>query len=242
MNDHQYDRSFTDLMAGVAVVFLLIAVIFIRIATEREEAAVREKEAAVGKVDIQKERVTDSLANLRAGLAQLNSRFDGGFLKLGMIDAGVNALEIEFPGLNFGVGQCTPTADERAQLKKGAGGLVEQLCVAVTSIQDAGAYPSIVLEGHTDTAVFKAPSPSCGITQPDATLGFENNVRLSAARAQSVFFELRDGVRDAGSLGTCLDSNFVVSGRGQATLANKNDPKSAENRRLVIRVRGDLRL
>ena len=71
---------------------------------------------------------------------------------------------------------------------------------------------------------------------------FENNVRLSAARAQEVFFRLRDQLVDAGTELGCLDENFVVSGRGEAAPRDKAHPDDPSNRRLVIRVRGDLKL
>ena len=110
------EKSLADLMAGVAVVFLLLAVIFILEAQAQREAAIREKEATIERVDSQKEGVQESLVALRADLVTLDAELDGGFIALSGLDGGVNSLEIEFKNLQFGLGQCrTPSAKCRVR-------------------------------------------------------------------------------------------------------------------------------
>lgn len=235
------ERSLADLMAGVAVVFLLLAVIFILEARKQREVAIQEKEKAIGKVDSQKEGVQSSLLALREDLVELDATLDGGFIALSGLDGGVNALEIEFKNLQFGLGQCrTPTAYVE-QFERGAVPLINRVCQAVDSMRDAGAEPSIILEGHTDDRPFLGTSGECGVRNGSAQVSFENNVRASAARAQEVFFTIRSQLEDAGYELDCLDANFVVSGRGQTAPRPGTTGNDPSNRRLVIRVRGDLR-
>lgn len=244
MSDSRYERSFTDLMAGVAVVFLLLAVIFIREADRRRVDAEKAKEKVVSAVDGQKESVTRSLIALHQQLKVLDAEMDGGFVRLSALgDGGINSLEIEFKELQFASGKCQTPSAYVPQLRQGARGLVQTICRTIDDIRDAGARPSIILEGHTDDVAFTMASPECGVFfTSDPRLAFENNVRASSARAQSVFFTLRSEVADAGGIATCLDDNFVVSGRGQAAPLDPRAPGDDANRRLVIRVRGDLSL
>ncbi|MCY1019356.1 hypothetical protein [Pyxidicoccus sp. MSG2] len=236
------ERSLADLMAGVAVVFLMLAVIFILEARKQQEAAIQEKEAALGRVDSQKEGVQASLLALREDLVTLDATLDGGFISLSGLDGGVNSLEIEFKNLQFGLGQCRTPSAYVEQFERGAVPLIRRVCEAVDAMRDAGAEPTIILEGHTDDRPFLGTSGECGVRNGITAVSFENNVRASAARAQEVFFTVRSQLTDAGYERECLDANFVVSGRGQTaprTGVEANDPT---NRRLVIRVRGDLRL
>ncbi|QDE86673.1 hypothetical protein [Myxococcus xanthus] len=236
------EKSLADLMAGVAVVFLLLAVIFILEAHEQREAAIRDKEAAIEKVDSQKEGVQESLIALREDLISLDATLDGGFIALSGLDGGVNALEIEFKNMQFGLGQCRTPPAYVEQFERGAVPLIHRVCQAVDAMRDAGAEPSIILEGHTDDRPFLGTSWECGVREGVAQFSFENNVRASAARAQEVFFTVRKQLRDAGYERDCFDSNFVVSGRGQTAPRLGTDGSEPSNRRLVIRVRGDLRL
>ena len=227
-------------MAGVAVVFLILAVIFIVESTKTKEEALAEKAALEQKVGGQKEVVSATLASLHADLMQLDSQLDGGFIELNELpDGGVNALEIEFEKFHFELGRCATPQDKLETLRAGAPQLVDKICGAVYAIADAGAQPSIILEGHTDNVPFGFRSPECGVMRVEPGMEFDNNVRASSARAQSVFFSIRESLPDAGVLRECLENNFVVSGRGQAK--PKVEPaKDSQNRRLVIRVRGDL--
>lgn len=236
------EKSLADLMAGVAVVFLLLAVIFILEAREQREAAIREKEAAIERVDSQKEGVQESLVALREDLVILDAELDGGFIALSGLDGGVNSLEIEFKNLQFGLGQCRTPSAYVEQFERGAIPLIHRVCQAVDAMRDAGAEPSIILEGHTDDRPFLGTSWECGVRNGVAQFSFENNVRASAARAQEVFFTVRSQLRDAGYERDCFDANFVVSGRGQTAPRPGTEGHDSSNRRLVIRVRGDLRL
>ncbi|QSQ21751.1 hypothetical protein JY651_42470 [Pyxidicoccus parkwayensis] len=236
------ERSLADLMAGVAVVFLLLAVIFILEARKQQQAAIQEKEAAIGKVDSQKEGVQASLVALRADLVTLDATLDGGFISLSGLDGGVNSLEIEFKNLQFGLGQCRTPPAYVSQFERGAVPLIHRVCEAVDAMRDAGAEPTIILEGHTDDRPFLGTSNECGVRNGVASASFENNVRASSARAQEVFFTVRSQLADAGYERECLDSNFVVSGRGETAPRPGMSSSEPANRRLVIRVRGDLRL
>ncbi|RKH74677.1 hypothetical protein D7W81_00560 [Corallococcus aberystwythensis] len=236
------DRSLADLMAGVAVVFLLLAVIFILEARKQREEAIRDKEVAIGKVDSQKDGVQASLVALREDLVVLNSGLDGGFIALSGLDGGVNALEIEFKNLQFGLGECRTPPEYVEQFQRGAVPLIHRVCEAVDAMRDAGAEPSIILEGHTDDRPFLGTSGECGVRNGIARFSFENNVRASASRAQEVFFTVRNQLQDAGYERDCLDANFVVSGRGQTAPRPGTAGNEPSNRRLVLRVRGDLRL
>src|SRR5690606_4141772 len=117
-----------------------------------------------------------------------------------------------------------------------------RVCRAVVGMREAGAEPSIILEGHTDDRPFLWTSRVCGVSHGVAAYSFENNVRASAARAHEVFFTIRQQLLEADYERTCLDSNFIVSGRGQTAPRPGTAPEDGANRRLVIRVRGDLRL
>ncbi|MBN9686388.1 MULTISPECIES: hypothetical protein [unclassified Corallococcus] len=236
------DRSLADLMAGVAVVFLLLAVIFILDARQQREEAIREKEVAIGKVDSQKDGVQASLVALRAELVTLDTDLDGGFIEMSGLDGGVNALEIEFKNLQFGLGECRTPPEYVQQFRLGAVPLIERVCAAVDAMRDAGAEPSIILEGHTDDRPFLGTSGECGVRNGVSRFSFENNVRASASRAQEVFFTVRDQLPAASYARTCLDANFVVSGRGQTAPRIGTEGGDPANRRLVLRVRGDLRL
>jgi hypothetical protein len=250
MSEGRFDRSLADLMAGVAVVFLILAVIFIVEATRQRENAERLRQAAElekkqleQKVGGQKDEVARSLTLLHDQLAQLDAQFDGGFITLSDIaDGGLNSLEIEFENFNFDSGRCATPVGQMDRLRQGSRPLVGRICAAVASIADAGAKPTIILEGHTDNVAFNQQSGECGVLQPSPGMAFDNNVRASAARAQSVFFTIRQALGDAGLELNCLDQNFVVAGRGQASPKQRQDPHDPSNRRLVIRVRGDLSL
>jgi hypothetical protein len=240
---HNFDRSLTDLMAGVAVVFLLLAVVFILKANKAARKAEEESKKAVEQVAGQRDTVETTLTHLHGQLAALNARMDGGFLTLSELpDGGLRSLEIEFDQFAFGFGRCATPADKVEMLQHGALPLVEDICGSAAAMADGGAEPSIVLEGHTDDRRFATRSPECGVTSVLPGLEFDNNVRASAARAQSVFFTIRDKVRESPEALQCLDKYFVVAGRGQAAPKHPEDPSRSDNRRLVIRVRGDLRL
>jgi hypothetical protein len=236
----RYDRSFADLMAGVAVVFLLLAVIFIQKADRERKSAIDDRNRSAEKVAAEKELVQSSLVQLHGRLTSLNDAMGGRFLEL--IDGGVNDLEIEFKDLQFALGRCRTPPSYEDQLRDGGVRLVREICTAVDAIRAGGASATIILEGHTDNRPFALRSSECGVFAVNDQSSFENNVRASAARAQEVFFTIRDTLPDAGYERRCLDDNFVVSGRGEAAPRPGVDPGDEHNRRLVIRVRGDLRL
>jgi flagellar motor protein MotB len=115
----------------------------------------------------------------------------------------------------------------------------------------------MTLEGHTDRRPFKAVRIGCGIDQPALTaacaqeghpeceaIGFANNVRLSGARAQNVFFSMRKAVANDEHLSACLDRNFVVAGRGPVEpsdgkpwVDSRTDAEDEANRRVLLKIR-----
>lgn len=248
-SDGGFDRSLADLMAGVAVVFLLLAAIFILRANQAKQEAVAAKDVAVAqkrqleeRVDGQKEKVSRALAKLHDELTALDRRMGGGFLKVSDVPKnGLNELDVEFVNFTFDFGRCRTPDKKLPILHSGAVPMVHSICDAVATIQGAGAQPSIVLEGHTDDRPFSVSSPECGVVSAKGS-AFDNNVRASASRAQSVFFTIRNELTHSPAQLQCLDRYFVVSGRGQASPLRPDNPSSEANRRLVIHVRGDLRL
>jgi flagellar motor protein MotB len=233
MSNGKYDRSLTDLMAGAAVVFLLMAVIFIRKSEAERQVKVEKGE----KVENQQEQVEASLVKLKTALEQLNEQIGGRFLQVSQQG---NTLEIQFSDLKFKLGKCETPPEYATLLRDSAVKIVGTVCSALEEMRRVGAFPSIVLEGHTDDRPFSIHSSECGVGRPNYKDGFEDNVRASAARAQSVFFTLREGLASDPEERNCLDKHFVVSGRGQAAPVDPEHPD--RNRRTIIRVRGDLRL
>lgn len=100
--------------------------------------------------------------------------------------------------------------------------VVERVCVIPKELTN-----SITLEGHSD---------------PQG--GYEHNVSLSARRAESVYFAVRNAV-GPGATRDCIDSRFTVSGRGpvqpKVFKGPWSDPARPEvedrDRRVVLKVR-----
>lgn len=240
----RFDRSFADLMAGVAVVFLLLAIIFMRQAAREREQAERERDAQKQKVDAvaqRRQEVETALASLREALANV-ARDDGSsVIRVVEENGNPNVVEIEFTELTFGLGQCRPPSSYVSRVRASTVPLVSSICSTIRHFDELGARATITLEGHTDQRRFAARSVECGVLNPSEELRFENNVRASAARAQEVFFILRDELKKQQKLDelTCLDRNFVVSGRGEAAPLAGIDPNDARQRRLIIRVQAE---
>jgi flagellar motor protein MotB len=253
----------TDLMAGVAVTFLLIAAIFMvqsaqdkkraQQAKLRAEELAREYKLAAMKFDQLDKQDSDAIHELEKLKTELA---DNPHLK-GNVELEYDPrrdprlLTIVFSrkNLSFASGQCEVEATQRTGLKETLHEIFPLVCAAVGT----GLVQSIALEGHTDSfppygghCGTKSPPSSC-MYRPDATClqqSFENNVRLSAARAQFVFFEARAALQSDRTIAECLDKNFLIAGRGPMDPidggpwdAPRSEADNARNRRVVIRVR-----
>jgi flagellar motor protein MotB len=256
----------TDLMAGVAVTFLLIAAIFMvqsaqdkkraQAAKLRAEALAKEYQVAATKfdqIDKRDQQAIDELESLKTTL-QNNPRLKNNIELEYDAKKDPRLLTIVFSreNLQFARGECVVEAAQRDGLQRTLQEIFPQVCAAVGT----GFVQSIALEGHTDSSppfgakcgtvasandgfcIYKPDAPEC------ARQSFENNVRLSAARAQYVFFEARAALEKDPQIAECLDKSFLIAGRGPmdpidggAWNAPRSDADNARNRRVVIRVR-----
>lgn len=254
-------------MTGVAVVFLLLAVIFIlrlKDQLEQTESKLEKVDLLVELNDRERERVSSELRELEKSLLELEAaELDGGtragFFRL--VDAqepnavrleaaaDSEAAEIRSGGALFRSNRCDVTPEaERAGVIESLLRKVQLICRTRTRLESGGARVQINLEGHSDP--FKPMERQCNVRLDDP---FFDNIRLSSARAEELFFrvvKLAGGVGDR-ALVECLHRSFVVSGRG--SVEPKVDPAigrldggaydfrrqelRAADRRVVIRVR-----
>ena len=265
-NEGDFAHSMTDLMAGVAVTFLLIAAIFMvqsaqakkraQEAKLRAEASAKKYEVDAAKfdqIDKRDQQAIDELEALKASLAN-NARLKNNIELEYDPKKDPRLLTIVFSreNLQFASGECVVVPAQRDGLQRTLREIFPQVCAAVGT----GFVQSIALEGHTDSSppfgakcgtvaaanggfcMYKPSAPEC------ARQSFENNVRLSAARAQFVFFEARAALEKDPSIADCLDKSFLIAGRGPmdpldggAWNAPRSDAENARDRRVVIRVR-----
>ncbi len=251
----------TDLMAGVAVTFLLIAAIFIVQAANRAEAEVEAGRAAKAKLEkivSTDERAIAQIKSLRDLLSDSDSL--RGLVELvydEQKDPFLLTIVFDRGRLRFNAGDCAITDDSKALMASSFGAIFEQVCRTAAS----GFIEAITLEGHTDNHPFLPAERICGVERSrracngrDAksseclALGFANNVRLSAARAQNVFFQMRDVLGSRHDIIQCLDAKFVIAGRGPVEPADGRDwqlerteEENERNRRVVIKVRATSR-
>jgi hypothetical protein len=205
-NSGDFSASLTDLMASVAVIFLLIAGIFIvRTAISQET-----KEQGI-------ERLLKELKEGNKNFIQEAETVKG--------DPFLARIRIMDEQLQFENKECTLSALQQERVGSAMRKMLEEL---FRKAQKNGVtVEQVILEGHTDHNPFFPLDPICGIaidgryracrlsdlSEGCRTLGFENNVRLSAARAQAVFFATRESLRDSEIFGW-FEKKFVVAGRG----------------------------
>jgi hypothetical protein len=160
--------------------------------------------------------------------------------------------------LSFPSAVCALSEEGRKAVQEVAEPLLRQVCALKTdavlkSETDARLDISITLEGHTDDQPFFPKAIGCGVDDtrckgegdPNCTaVGFENNVRLSAARAQNVFFEMKRRLAENPELSSCLRNTFVVAGRGSVEPADASScgattplESASCNRRVILKVR-----
>lgn len=256
-----FSHSMTDLMAGVAVTFLLIAGIFIVQAAKQADA--KEEEARVAKAKLDKRESTDERAI--AEIKSLRDLLSGDAALRGLVeviydeqrDPFLLTIVFDRGRLRFAPGDCEITDDTKAVMTSSFGSIFEQVCKSASS----GLIEAITLEGHTDNHPFFPGERVCGVERTKsacvrgreaaedcAGIGFANNVRLSAARAQNVFFQMREVLHARLDIIDCLDAKFVVSGRGPVEptdggdwSAPRSEAENERNRRVVIKVRATSR-
>lgn len=261
-HEGDFTHSLTDLMSGVAVMFLVIAAIFMVQASQAKKSALQQKRRAEElakqhEVDASKYKEIDQrdqqgikeIESLRASLAN-NKNIELAYDR--KKDPRLLTIVFNRDNLQFAPGKCEVSAARRDALQATLREIFPQICATV----GAGLEKSIALEGHTDNS--PPLGAECGTTSPPmfcfspqnrqdprcTKLSFENNVRLSGARAQYVFFQARDALEQDPSIAQCLDRNFVVAGRGPtepldggAWRLRRSPAEDARNRRVVIKVR-----
>ncbi len=265
----RFSHSLTDLMAGIAAIFLVIAVIFMVRAQQSEKRALREKEAASKRAMLYENKIVST----RDAVERLFSTLSAELPKeIATVERdGAFGLEIEFTAATFEKGACAlvdhPRSKRRSNVQQVADPVLRNVCqfalendptslgMSAPSHNAPSAKLSITLEGHTD-AVRAGTSARCGTAaianreelargvQAKTAEKLYNNVRLSGARAQEVFFALREAIGDAppapGGLGLaqCLDHLFVVSGRGPAATKDWETTvaEDSKQRKVVMKI------
>jgi flagellar motor protein MotB len=267
-NDHS--RSMTDLMAGLAAIFLLLAVIFLLDAQQKSRALedeVRNARAAKVACDGKISELGRFRSSILEAIEKLRLRLESDPELVSLVSIDKGALErdpfvlpvyFNQSQLAFRSGDCTLPPPLVASLRLRTPLLVRGICEEIDDLRRAAGGDrvevTITLEGHTDQEPYLPGKPGCGVdytpcaatpTAPECQqLGFENNVRLSGARAQSVFFEMQRSVGGNQKLSECLEKYFVVSGRGPVEpidggqWRDSRSPQVDElNRRVLIKIR-----
>jgi flagellar motor protein MotB len=260
-NSLDFTHSMADLMAGVAVTFLLLAAIFmVQVARSRAAEAARAQ-AAVKKL----EHITDTDEKAISTLLALRDSLRDDSDLQGAVelqydkqrDPFLLTIVLDRDRLRFDAGDCAIQEAVRGAMSSSFKALFQGVCRTA----DSGLIQSITLEGHTDNHPFFPGDRRCGIEPARrhgcddgsrearcAALGFENNVRLSAARAQNVFFEMRQLLGNEPSIARCLETKFVIAGRGPVEPLDgrswqdvRSEAHNERNRRVVIKVRATAR-
>lgn len=217
-----FAHSMTDLMASVAVTFLLIAAIFIVKAAQAQKKA----EEPVDAIKVEQRLSEESLQILLGRLQGAEGIASVAKVERDPRDPFLLTITYRSDKLTFDKDQfeLKPAALDIVKLSFPV--LVREICKVNDHVE------SVFLEGHTDGLGF-----------------FRKNVELSSRRAHSVFFAGREAVEADPTRPTCqIDSKFTVAGRGPLQplhpLPNKRgaDPSqrqdtSPEDRRVEIKVR-----
>lgn len=259
-HEADFAHSLTDLMSGVAVMFLVVAAIFmVQASRAKKRAQLSEAEAKLAaqknQADARKYKLIDERD--RQGVQEfktLHAKLEG----QPNIDVDYDEnkdprlLTIVFnrDNLRFASGACDVDANTRATLRQTLREIFPTVCESAVK----GLKKTITLEGHTDnqpplgvSCPGIAPATDCFRSRPGERClkqGFESNVKLSAARAQYVFFEAREALQEVPLVAQCLDRDFMVAGRGPMEPLDgalwsspRTDAQNEENRRVVIKVR-----
>lgn len=264
----EFSNSLTDLMAGVAAIFLLIAVVFILIAAKRSENERRQHERVEEQIDELrnfKEQMVSRLELLSNRIAkdEVLERFVRVDKEAARGDKFLLVVVFDREQLSFASEECELKDAQREIVRRTSRHVLGHVCEFAKQLRPdnnsaARATLSMTLEGHTDRKSFLPARRGCGVDSVGCgrdrdsieckKIGFENNVRLSAARAQNVFFEMRrelDGKgKDDKELSDCLEEHFVVAGRGPVEPVRGGDwqqeqsiEQDNQNRRVLLKIR-----
>jgi flagellar motor protein MotB len=258
-HEADFAHSLTDLMSGVAVMFLVIAAIFMvqashatrqakDLAKENKERADQSDRDAQKFKDIDK-RDQQGIREIEQLYNRLHSDKDVEVVYDSKKDPRLLTIVFSRDNLNFASGQCEITGPSRDAMHATLRRIFPEICAAVGS---GSIQKSITLEGHTDNepplgvrcaGVASANACYRGHKEACTAQGFESNVQLSAARAQYVFFEARKALQDD-PRASCLEHSFLVAGRGPMDPLDgdrwdkrRTPAENDRNRRVVIRVR-----
>lgn len=259
-----FAHSLTDLMAGVAAIFLLIAVVFILMAAKREERETVERqkyEEQIRELEKFRQSVLVSLDSLRQALLADSSLSDLVAVddEARKRDPFLFVVVFNRRRLSFPPRKCALSDEQVRIVEAAAPRVLSHVCRFAAETGAMGgasarrASVSMTLEGHTDRHPFLPGAPGCGVDKVGCTspksekcsrAGFENNVRLSAARAQSVFFAMERVVANDQRLAACLEKHFVVAGRGPVEpvdgrpwRSEHTDEEDELNRRVILKIR-----
>ena len=260
-----FSHSLTDLMAGVAAIFLLIAVVFILMAAKREERESRERQRFEDQIeDLQRFRKSVLVSLDSLGTAIESDLSLAAFVTIDKEarknDPFLFVVVFNRQRLSFNPGVCALAPSQDEIVAQAAPRVLAHVCLFADEMRKSAterkrASISMTLEGHTDRHAFLPRRTGCGVDSgdclPDDTsarcerVGFENNVRLSAARAQNVFFSMQRAVETDASISDCLERYFVVAGRGPVEPADGHGawrlkrPEGDEdkNRRVILKIR-----
>jgi flagellar motor protein MotB len=259
-HEGDFAHSLTDLMSGVAVMFLVVAAIFMVQASQAKRNALEQKRRAEelakrNELDASKykeidERDQQGIKEIEDLMATLSTNKNIELAYDKKKDPRLLTIVFNRDNLQFAPGACKVDDGRRTALRQTLQDIFPQICKSV----GAGLQKSIALEGHTDNqpplGVSCKGIESANYCYTDRTherckkQGFESNVQLSAARAQYVFFEAREALRLDQSVAQCLDKNFIVAGRGPMDPLDggswdkpRPNAENDKNRRVVIKVR-----
>ena len=209
-----YSASFTDLMASLAVVFLILAGGVTILLTLKRKSAVGEHSIVLVK------RISEIIGKQ---FPNVNVIPDGNTVRVVFANVKTDNNSSLFFDLNkyqLGPGQAKFVATT-----------VTKIVEAACSIRETegSRVNLIVLEGHTDSS-FNPIGEGCqsGVTSGNKDKSFCNNVRLSSLRASEVFFHLRAASEIGSELESCIGKHFLVSGRGSAFPMNKKNNHESE--------------
>jgi outer membrane protein OmpA-like peptidoglycan-associated protein len=216
-----FAHSLTDLMASVAVTFLLIAAIFI----VKSAQANKEKLKPLEEVKTTQVTSRDALEKLFSALTADPAIAGVAHIVHDAADPFLLTITYRSDSLTFGTDRAELAEDARSVIDGSFPILIRQVCAEQQSIE------SVVLEGHTDAQ--------------GGAEKFQYNVELSSRRAHSIFAEARKSVQMMPDQLHCIDSMFTVAGRGPvqpATPVRWDDwdarhGSHPEDRRVEIKVR-----
>lgn len=261
-HEADFAHSLTDLMSGVAVMFLVIAAIFMvqaSHATRQAKNLAKENKERADQSKVNAENFKRIERRDRQGSDEIDSLRKRLFLEKDVKlvydpkrDPWLLTIEFSRDNLSFASGKCEIAGPSRDAMRTTLRRILPKICEVVVS-GSSGLQKTITLEGHTDNepplgaqcaGVVSANACYRKQTETCTKQGFESNVQLSAARAQYVFFEAREALKDDPRTATCLDRNFLVAGRGPMDPLDgdrwdkrRTPAENDRSRRVVIKVR-----